>query len=135
MDDNTLVRLRQIFSKFPKHEFLGLKIKIIDSTDKTLISRQGLVIDETKNMLKIREDNKSEILLEKKKSVFEFAIEKKRIMAYVNAKQTDLELTQKEIHICIEGILLCGRPEERIKKKTRKNPADLNYMAGFLCRK
>ena len=120
MDDNTLVRLRQIFSKFPKHEFLGLKTKIIDSTDKTLIGREGVVIDETKNMLKIRENNKINILVEKKNSVFEFAIEKKRLLAYVNAKNTDLELIQKEVHVCVDGILLCGRPEERIKKKTKK---------------
>jgi len=116
MDNKTLALIKRILSMFPKHELLGLKAKIIDSTDKTLIGRSGIVINETKNTLQLRDKDKA-FIVEKKNCVFEFLLGKERIMAYRKLiKSEDIGL-EGGISVEINGKLLCGRPEERIKKK------------------
>ena len=39
--------------------WLGKQLKVISSNDETLVGREGLVIDETRNTLTVREQNKS----------------------------------------------------------------------------
>ena len=36
------------------HELIGLFLTVSDSTDKTLIGRSGIIVDETKNLLRIK---------------------------------------------------------------------------------
>lgn len=43
---------------FLKQEFIGLPVKIIECTDKSLEGIEGIIIDETKNMLIIEADGK-----------------------------------------------------------------------------
>ncbi|MCK5040200.1 MAG: ribonuclease P protein subunit [Candidatus Aenigmarchaeota archaeon] len=118
MDNKTHTWFKQILSRFPKQELLGLKTKIIHSTDKTLADKEGIVIDETKNMLHIRDSNNEVFSVEKKNCIFEFILDKERLTAYSKlAKDNNLNLKENKIALELKGTLLCGRPEERIKKK------------------
>lgn len=80
-----------------RHELIGLKVRIKKSTDKTLNNRRGKVVDETYHMLKI-ETRKKEILVPKANCIFVFTLPNK-------------------IKVEVDGKLLIGRPEDRIKKK------------------
>ena len=79
-----------------KKELIGLDIEISDSKNKSEIGIKGKIIDETKNCLVINTD-KGEKKVIKCNVVIKIPSEKARI----------------------DGRLLAGRPEERIKKKIR----------------
>ncbi|MCD6371447.1 MAG: ribonuclease P protein component 1 [Candidatus Aenigmarchaeota archaeon] len=81
-----------------KHELIGLKVKIKKSTDPTLVGIKGTVVDESYNMLTIEIRNGKEIKVSKKNCVFVFTLPSK-------------------IKVQVDGSLLVGRPEDRIKKK------------------
>ncbi len=53
-----------------KSEFIGRKIKIIKSSNKSVIGKIGVVVDETENMISIEKDGK-EIRVIKGQCVFE----------------------------------------------------------------
>jgi len=82
------------------HELIGLKARVLESTNKSLEGLEGRVVDETRNTLtlEIRGKEKS---LAKEQNIFSFA------------------LPQGE-KVRVEGKLLVARPEDRIKKKFRK---------------
>ena len=80
-----------------RHELIGLEVKIKSSTDPTLKGVKGKVVDETYNMLVI-ETSKKEIKVPKKNCVFVFTLPSK-------------------LKVQVDGKLLVGRPEDRIKKK------------------
>jgi len=80
-----------------RHELIGLEVKIKDSTDPSLKGVKGRVVDETYNMLVI-ETSKREIKVPKKNCIFIFTLPSK-------------------IKVQVDGKLLVGRPEDRIKKK------------------
>lgn len=42
---------------FLRHEFIGLKAKVIESKDPTIKGIEGIIIDETKNMIIIETKN------------------------------------------------------------------------------
>ena len=80
-----------------RHEFIGLQVEIKDSKDPKKKGIQGKVVDETKKTLKIEgEDKKYEI----PKNETEFLFK--------------LPEGQK---VKVDGRVIVGRPEERIKKK------------------
>jgi ribonuclease P protein subunit POP4 len=76
-----------------KYEFIGEKLEVIESKNKDLVGVKGKVINETRNMFELDNGNK----LIKDQSVFDISIDKKVFR--------------------IDGKLLVGRPEDRIKKK------------------
>jgi ribonuclease P protein subunit POP4 len=78
-----------------RNELIGLKVKIIKSTDPELIDKKGIIVDETKNTFKIKINNIKKIIA-KKTAIFEFEI--------------------KEQKIKIEGSKIIFRPEDRIKR-------------------
>lgn len=80
-----------------RHELIGLKVKIKKSTNPSQIGLKGLIIDETYNMLKI-EVKEKEKLIPKNTTIFIFTLP--------NGKKVE-----------VDGKLLVGRPEDRIKKK------------------
>jgi len=80
-----------------RHELIGLEVEVRKSTNKSQIGIKGRVVDETYNMLVI-ETNKGEKMVEKKSCVFVFKLP--------NGKKVE-----------VEGWVLVGRPEDRIKKK------------------
>ena len=86
------------------HEFIGLNVKVLSKTNNSL-NLNGIVIDETKNTIKIevkKENGKfEEKLIPKNNSIFQF------------------QLSSNEI-IEIDGDILSIRPENRIKKRFKK---------------
>jgi ribonuclease P protein subunit POP4 len=83
-----------------RHELIGLEVEIRKSSNKNQIGIKGRVVDETYNMLVI-ETEKGEKKVEKKSCVFAFKLP--------NEKKVE-----------VEGWVLVGRPEDRIKKKLPK---------------
>jgi ribonuclease P protein subunit POP4 len=82
------------------HELIGLEVRIVSCTNKQLEGLSGTVIDETRNMLMI-ETPKGEKSLAKEDCTFSF------------------HLSSGE-WVKVQGSLLVGRPEDRIKKRLRK---------------
>ena len=70
---------------------LGKKVEVIQSSNRYEIGIKGLVIEDTKNMIKIRTENGVKMLI------------KNNIILMVNDKK-------------IDGNLLIGKEEERIKR-------------------
>lgn len=79
------------------HCLIGLRVKIVQSSNSQYLNFEGKIIDETKNTL-IFKINEKEKRIPKKNSIFKFYL-------------TDT------IAVEVNGKLLLGRPEERIKKK------------------
>ena len=78
-----------------RYEFIGIKAEVVDSRNKTDIGIKGQIVDETKNTIVIQTKQGKKRLI-KKNIIIEVIFNKKRIR--------------------IDGKLLAGRPEERIKK-------------------
>ncbi len=81
-----------------RHELIGLRVRVAESKDPTLSEREGIVIDETKNTL-VLEDGKKRVRVIKDQTRFEFALGGKVVE--------------------VDGKILVGRPEDRIKKRFR----------------
>lgn len=78
------------------HEIIGLKARIVDSTDPTLQNVSGSVVFETKNTISMRTD--SSVIQIGKKVVKKFEI-------------------KTRFGVCfISGSSLIGRPEDRISR-------------------
>lgn len=84
-----------------RHELIGLRIKIAKSTDPTHVKIAGRVIDESYNTLKIETKSGKEKTIVKSSSIFIFTLPNK-------------------IKVQVDGKVLIGRPEDRIKKKIAK---------------
>lgn len=84
-----------------RHELIGLKVKIARSTDPTQKGLLGKVIGETYNTLKIETKEKREKIIPKKNTIFIFTL-------------------PNGVKVQVDGKLLVGRPEDRIKKKFPK---------------
>ncbi|MFH1331963.1 MAG: ribonuclease P protein subunit [archaeon] len=80
-----------------KHELIGLEIEIVESKNKALKGLKGKIIDETKNTITIQDDKEKKIM-------------KSQIIMKTKIGNKEYE---------IDGRILVGRPEDRIKK-TRK---------------
>lgn len=78
-----------------RHELIGLETKIVKATDKNYMI-SGRIIDETKNTISIESDRKIKKLPK---------------------NCITLQLKLDDCIVNIDGKLLVGRPEERIKKK------------------
>jgi len=86
-----------------RHELIGLKIEIIQSTDKQMMGMNGLVVDETKNLLTIdsTKTDSNRVRIPKKDCVFRFSLP--------SGEQVD-----------VDGRLLKLKPENRLKNVMRK---------------
>jgi ribonuclease P protein subunit POP4 len=80
-----------------KHELIGLEIEIVESKNKALIGLKGRITDETKNTITI-DDGK----------------ERKIMKSQIKMKT---EIGNKKYEI--DGRILVGRPEDRIKKQRK----------------
>ncbi len=78
-----------------KNEFIGEKLKVLESENKDLVGVKGKVIDETKNMFAL--ENGSKVV--KDQCVFEMTLDDEKYK--------------------IDGKLLVGRPEDRLKKNLK----------------
>jgi ribonuclease P protein subunit POP4 len=82
-----------------RHELVGLEAKVADSTDSNLVGLSGVISDETQKTITLKGPK--------------------------GLKKVPKENTTLSIHtdsgdkLLVNGSLLLGRPEERIKKKLR----------------
>ena len=80
-----------------RHELIGLEVKVERSKNPSQVGLKGIVIDETYSTLKIESKGKEKII-PKDIAVFVFTLP--------DGKKVE-----------VDGKLLVGRPEDRIKKK------------------
>jgi ribonuclease P protein subunit POP4 len=85
---------------FVQGELIGLNAKVVKSTNPSYKGITGTVIDETRNTLIIRHENKDKIIV-KNVAVFYFT-------------------TQDGIVVEVDGNTILGRPEDRVKKRLRR---------------
>lgn len=78
-----------------KHELIGTKVKVVNSSNKALIGINGKIMDETRNMLTIECNGNLKRLIK---------------------SQVILQLNYKGKEYQMNGKLLINRPEDRIKK-------------------
>jgi len=90
----------RVTSAFVQGEFIGLNAKVVKSTNPNYVGIRGKVVDETRNTLVIRQENEDKIVV-KNVAVFHF---------------TTLDGTVVEV----DGNLIVGRPEDRVKKRLRR---------------
>lgn len=83
----------------PRHELLGLRVKAKPLKGEVL--HVGEVVGETRNILKVLREDGRIVMLPKVTHIFEF------------------ELPSGE-RVLVEGSILIGRPEERLKKRLRR---------------
>ncbi|MFN4132868.1 MAG: ribonuclease P protein component 1 [Candidatus Hadarchaeales archaeon] len=81
----------------PRHELVGLRAIIVDSSDPSLKGVEGIVVDESKNMLIIEEGGRLK-KIPKSISTFVFIIPSGK-------------------RVKVDGKMIMGRPEERIGKR------------------
>jgi ribonuclease P protein subunit POP4 len=81
-------------------EFIGLKVKVVKSLNPSCVGLSGRIVDETKNTFKILHDNNEKILI-KRDCTFHFILPDKTIIE-------------------VDGKVLIGRPEDRVKKIIRR---------------
>lgn len=84
-----------------RHEFIGLQVKIAQSSNNGFKGLKGKIIDETKNTIKIEDDAGNEKIIPK------------------NLVTLHLNLPGGA-KVEIDGKILTIRPEDRIKKRFRK---------------
>jgi len=83
-----------------RHELIGIEVEIKKSTNPSQNGLKGKVIDESFKTLKI-ETNSGEKIISKENTIFVFTI-------------------SNGIKVQVDGNILLGRPEDRIKKKLPK---------------
>jgi len=81
------------------HELIGLSVEVLESLAESYVGLKGKVIDETYNML-VLETSEGEKKVLKSVSKFLFTLPNGR-------------------KVVVDGSILVGRPEERLKKKAR----------------
>ncbi len=82
-----------------RHELIGLKISVFESSNKSNIGINGVVVDETKNTLTIK-TNEGLKKLAKENSTFMFKL--------------------GDVKVKVDGKRIAAKPENRIKIKVKK---------------
>jgi len=90
----------KVTSDIIRYEFIGIEAKVVKSRHPNYVGIVGKVIDETKNMFTILHNGKRKKII-KDSVIFHF---------------TFPDATTVEI----DGKLLVGRPEDRLKKRIRR---------------
>ena len=83
-----------------QHEFIGLDVMVVKSSNPHTVGISGKVVDETRNTFTILQNDNRKVVV-KDTSVFDF----------VMSDGTVVE---------IDGKVIMGRPEDRIKKRPRR---------------
>jgi len=83
------------------HELIGLRVKVVKSTHAGYIGIEGLVVDETMNTIKIMNDEGEIKVVPKRCCTFRFKL-------------------PSSVIVEVEGGYLVGRPEDRVKRVTKK---------------
>jgi len=83
-----------------QHEFIGLEAKVVRSTNPSQVGIRGKVLDETQKTLTIRHNNKQKIVA-KETSTFHFTLPDGTVIE-------------------VDGKVMLGRPEDRVKRQMRR---------------
>lgn len=83
-----------------RHELIGLEVEVLAACDETLKGVSGEVVRESKNTITVKTGKKAVKKLPKETVTFKVKIPEKAVVE-------------------VDGRLLSGRPQERIKKKIR----------------
>ena len=83
-----------------QNELIGLDIEVVKSPNSNLIGIAGRVVNETRNTFTIFQENKEKTII-KENAIFNFSLPNGTIVE-------------------IDGNILIGRPEDRIKKRPRR---------------
>ena len=83
-----------------QNEFIGLKAKVVRCSNLNVVGIEGKVVNETRNTFEIIDKTKSRVVI-KDTDIFEFTMPDKTIVE-------------------MDGKILVGRPEDRIKKRPRR---------------
>jgi ribonuclease P protein subunit POP4 len=83
-----------------QHEFIGLETKVVKSSNLHVVGIAGKVVDETRNTLTILHSGKRKVIV-KDTAVFDFVLPDGTVVE-------------------INGKVIMGRPEDRIKKRPRR---------------
>ena len=95
------MKLKLQLKNIVQDELIGLNVTIIESTDPNLVGIKGKIIDETQNMFLIQTKEMKIKKIVKEISKFKFRI-------------------SEEKSVIINGKILKGRPEDRLKKFLKK---------------
>jgi len=85
-----------------RHEFVGLHVEVVASSHEGYKGLKGRVVDETKNTIKFEDVQGNEKIIPKKVAVFEFTL-------------------PNGVKVEVNGKVIAMRPENRIKKRYKKN--------------
>ena len=92
---NQALKYKMHPSNIVRHELIGLNIEIVKAENPSLVGIKGKIIDESKNTLTIEAQNKIKKILK---------------------DQATFNIELKDHVVQVEGKLLLGRAEDRIKK-------------------
>jgi ribonuclease P protein subunit POP4 len=81
-----------------RHELIGLKLRVAESSDPTQKGLMGKVVDESYNTIKIETAKGEEKIIPKDNTIFIFVL-------------------PNGMKVKVDGKVLISRPEDRIKKK------------------
>lgn len=83
-----------------QHEFIGLETKVVKSSNPDVVGIKGRVVDETRNTLTISHKGEKKVVI-KDTAVLEFVMPDGTVVE-------------------IDGKVIMGRSEDRIKKRPRR---------------
>jgi ribonuclease P protein subunit POP4 len=90
----------KVTPRIVQREFIGLNAEVVRSSNSSYIGISGKVVDETRNLLVIMHQNEKKAVV-KNTAVFHFTMPDGTVVE-------------------IDGKVLVGRPEDRIKKRLRR---------------
>ena len=83
-----------------QHEFIGLDVTVVKSSNPNVVGILGRVVDETRNTFTILQNDNRKVVV-KDTSVFDFVMPDGTVVE-------------------IDGKVVMGRPEDRLKKRPRR---------------
>jgi len=89
-----------VTSEIIRHELIGTQAKVAKSTHSGYVGMSGRIVDETRNTFTVMQEGKKRIVI-KDSSVFHFSFPDGTVVE-------------------IDGKLLTGRPEDRLKKTIKR---------------
>jgi ribonuclease P protein subunit POP4 len=100
-------------SNIVRHELIGLDVTVERSTSKSLEGLKGMVVDESYGTLSV------EVAEEERKGRGKKAVkeEKRTVKVIPKGNSIFIFAIPNGVKVQVDGQLLVGRPEDRIKKK------------------
>ena len=92
--------MMNVTASIVQHEFIGLETKVVRSSNPHVVGISGKVVDETRNTFTILQNDDRKVVI-KDTAVFEFVMPDGTVVE-------------------IDGKIIVGRPEDRIKKRPRR---------------